>query len=211
MAILSELGLSGCKGDAIVSSLCTGSDASINDYNFSQLLAQSQNCCSLAIPSKLEPSAIILIYTPSTSVSFSRLKPGQTSRIQTSTDLQLLGQVLDWFDRFDQPQIPRAVWLQCQLALAEGFTNVVRHAHAGKPIETPIEIEVMLQSNSVELRIWDYGSGFDLEHRLDSLPEPKNQDYAGGRGLKIIQQTADFVHYGAVDSQRNCLLIVKKY
>ena len=131
--------------------------------------------------------------------------------MQTSTDLQLLGQVLDWFDQFDQPQIPRTVWLQCQLALAEGFTNAVRHAHAGKPPETPIEIEVLLQPNSVELRIWDYGSGFDLEHRLDSLPEPKNQDSGGGRGLKIIRQTADIVHYGAADSQRNCLLIVKNY
>jgi serine/threonine-protein kinase RsbW len=131
--------------------------------------------------------------------------------MQTSTDLQLLGQVLDWFDQFDQPQIPRTVWLQCQLALAEGFTNAVRHAHAGKPPETPIEIEVLLQPNSVELRIWDYGSGFDLEHRLDSLPEPKNQDSGGGRGLKIIRQTADIVHYGAADSQRNCLQIVKNY
>jgi serine/threonine-protein kinase RsbW len=144
-------------------------------------------------------------------VSLSRLKPGQTTRIKTSTDLHLLSQVLKWFDQFDQPQIPRAVWFQCQLALAEGFTNAVRHAHADKPVETPIEVEVTLREGAIELRIWDYGSGFDLEHRLDTLPEPKNQQHAGGRGLKIIQQTADLMHYEAVDAERNCLLIVKHY
>ena len=144
-------------------------------------------------------------------MSFSCFKSNQGTRIQTSTDLHLLGQVLDWFDQFDQPQIPRAVWMQCQLALAEGFTNAVRHAHADQPAETPIEIEVTLKAGTIELRIWDYGSGFDLEHRLDSLPEPTNPDSAGGRGLKIIQQSADLMRYSAVDSQRNCLLIVKNY
>ncbi len=144
-------------------------------------------------------------------VSFSRLNPGQTTRIKTNTDLHQLGQVLEWFEQFDQPQIPRTVWLQCQLALAEGFTNAVRHAHADKPVETPIEVEVMLRDGAIELRIWDCGSGFDLEHRLDSLPEPENQQHSGGRGLKIIQQTADVMDYEAVEADRNCLLIVKHY
>ncbi len=143
------------------------------------------------------------------------MKPAQVSRIQTRTDLQLLEQVLEWFAQFDQPEIPRAVWLQCRLALAEGFTNAVRHAHVDKPVETPIEIEVKLarqpKHGAIELRIWDYGSGFDLNHRLDSLPEPQNHQADGGRGLKIIQQTADVMQYGAVDAERNCLLIIKNY
>lgn len=146
------------------------------------------------------------------SVSEIQLEPTQTIRTQVSTNLQLLKQVLDWFNQFDdQAAIPRPVWLQCQLALAEGFTNAVRHAHSGKPAETPIEIEVTFKAQTIELRIWDYGSGFDLEKRLHMLPEPKNQDAASGRGLKIIQQTADSFSYTAVDNQRNCLLIVKKY
>jgi serine/threonine-protein kinase RsbW len=144
-------------------------------------------------------------------ISAIQLEPTQTIRTQVSTDLQLLKQVLDWFNQFDQQAIPRPVWLQCQLALAEGFTNAVRHAHSDKPAETPIEIEVTFKPQAIELRIWDYGSGFDLEKRLHMLPEPKNQDTAGGRGLKIIQQTADVFSYTAVDDQRNCLLIVKNY
>jgi serine/threonine-protein kinase RsbW len=144
-------------------------------------------------------------------VSFLQLEPTQINRTQVSTDLGLLKQVLEWFDRLDQKSVPHSVWLQCQLALAEGFTNAVRHAHADQPADTPIEIEVTIRKQSIELRIWDYGTGFDLENRLHMLPEPKNQDHAGGRGLKIIQQTADVFSYTAVDAQRNCLLIVKHF
>lgn len=123
----------------------------------------------------------------------------------------MLAQVLAWFNQFHQPPIPHSVWLQCELALAEGFTNAVRHAHFGKPSETPIEIEITLTSQSVELRIWDYGSGFDLEKRLHDLPEPSAHETGGGRGLKIIRQTADEFSYKAVDGQRNCLLMIKNY
>ena len=146
-------------------------------------------------------------------MSFSRLQSDpttQTLRIQTNTDLHRLEEVLDWFNQFDRPEIPRAVWMQCQLALAEGFTNAVRHAHAEQPLETPIEIEARLNAGAIELRIWDYGAGFDLEDCLHGADQP-HQEAAGGRGLKIIQQTADVVHYGAADAQRNCLLIVKNY
>lgn len=145
------------------------------------------------------------------SSSSSQLEYPQTIRTQVSTDLHLLEQVLAWFSQLYRPSIPQSVWLACQLALAEGFTNAVRHAHYGKPTETPIEIEIALKHRAIELRIWDYGSGFNLEERLHDLPEPENQLYPGGRGLKIIQQTADEFSYRAVDSQRNCLLIVKNY
>ncbi len=144
-------------------------------------------------------------------VNFARLELPLTVRTQISTDLRLLAQVLDWFNQFYRSTIPQSVWLECQIALAEGFTNAVRHAHCGKPIETPIDIEVTFQECAIELRIWDYGAGFDLEQCLHELPEPANQDYGGGRGLKIIQQTADRFSYTAVDFQRNCLLIVKQY
>ncbi len=144
-------------------------------------------------------------------MNFSQLQHPQTTRTQVNTDLRLLAQVLVWFNQLRQPSIPQSVWLKCELALAEGFTNAVRHAHDGKPLETPIEIEVTFREQAIELRIWDYGSGFDLKKRLDDLPEPAAQETSGGRGLKIIQQTADELSYRAVDEQRNCLLIIKNY
>lgn len=144
-------------------------------------------------------------------MNFSQLKYPQTTRTQVNTDLGLLAQVLAWFNQLHQPSIPQSVWLKCELALAEGFTNAVRHAHFDKPLETPIEIEVTLRKQAIELRIWDYGSGFDLIEQLHDLPEPAAQETSGGRGLKIIEQTADEFSYRAVDEQRNCLIIIKHY
>lgn len=141
----------------------------------------------------------------------SQLQQSQTIRTQVNTDLHLLGQVLAWFDQFYQPSVPQSVWLECQLALAEGFTNAVRHAHFGKPKETPIEIEITFKDRAIELRILDYGAGFDLEQLLHHLPAPEAQDSAGGRGLKIIEQTADIFSYTAINDRQNCLLIVKNY
>lgn len=145
------------------------------------------------------------------SSQFCKVEHPQTIRTQVNTDLHLLVQVLAWFDQFDTFTLPRSVWLQCRLALAEGFTNAVRHAHRGKPAETPIEIEVTFKDSAIELRIWDCGSGFDLEKRLNTLPNSVDLEHAGGRGLKIIQQTADRLSYTTVDEQRNCLLIIKNF
>ncbi|MCU0525120.1 MAG: ATP-binding protein [Elainella sp. Prado103] len=142
--------------------------------------------------------------------NFAKLELPFTTRTQTNTDLHLLVHVLDWFNQFYQATIPHSIWLECQLALAEGFTNAVRHAHAGKPIDTPIDLEITLNPDAIELKIWDSGIGFDLEAYLRHLPEPSNQESDRGRGLKIIQQTADRFHY-TTDQQRNCLHIVKHY
>jgi serine/threonine-protein kinase RsbW len=139
------------------------------------------------------------------------LQASKTSRTQVKTDLNLLSQVLAWFNQFYQPIIPKPVWLECQLALAEGFTNAVRHAHWGKPTETPIEIAVTLQPQTIEIRIWDSGSGFDLESRLRERSKSLMLEGDSGRGLMIMQQTADVFRYEAVAPHRNCLVMIKKF
>lgn len=143
--------------------------------------------------------------------NFLSLQVSKTSQLQVKTDLNLLSQVLTWFNQFYQPTIPKLVWLECQLALAEGFTNAVRHAHWNKPVETPIEIAVTVQSQTVEIRIWDCGSGFDLENRLRELSKSLNLDGASGRGLRIMQQTADIFRYEAVAPNRNCLVMIRNF
>lgn len=145
------------------------------------------------------------------STDFCPLVPPKRVKILVQTDLGLLAQVLDWFDQFNQPTLPHAIWLQCQLALAEGFTNAVRHAHQGKPSEVPIEIEVSTRSQAIEIRIWDQGSGFDLEHSLNAAPPFIDLLAEGGRGLKIIEKTSDVFSYTRTADHRNCLLIIRNY
>ncbi|MGB3238304.1 MAG: anti-sigma regulatory factor [Geitlerinemataceae cyanobacterium] len=133
------------------------------------------------------------------------------SSLQVGTDLNALGQVLSWFDRFASPAISERIWLQCKTALAEGFTNAVRHAHKGKSSDVIIEIEVQTSPNSFEIRILDYGLPFNLEEKLKTLPEEIDVDATGGRGLKIMHSIADRLTYTRLNANRNCLSILKCY
>lgn len=139
------------------------------------------------------------------------MKVLQNQQLQVSTELVALNQVLSWFEDFDHTFIPEAVWLQCQLALAEGFTNVVRHAHKDKPSNTQIDIEVTILENCLEIRIWDYGPQTNLGEIIETLPHDMDREAEGGRGLKLMKKVADILEYQRQADQRNCLLIVKKY
>ncbi|MGK7890763.1 MAG: ATP-binding protein, partial [Leptolyngbyaceae cyanobacterium] len=95
---------------------------------------------------------------------FSALEWLKRSRIQVPTDLIALEDVLAWFDQLEVPA-PKMVWYECQLALAEGFTNAVRHAHEGKPANTPIDIEACVAKTSIELQIRSNGAVTYITHR----------------------------------------------
>lgn len=130
---------------------------------------------------------------------------------KVESDLKALDQVLRYFDELNQPWIPKKDWLQCQLALAEGFTNAVRHAHKELPKEIPIEIELILEQDSLEMKIWDHGFPFDLNAFLLSKRKNVDQFAANGQGLPILQKIAAHLSYLRTEDNRNCLLIVKHF
>ncbi len=137
--------------------------------------------------------------------------PIHRASLQVNTDLNALTQVLAWFDQFNCPPISYQTWLQCQLALAEGFTNAVRHAHKGQPIDQLVEIEVSMFAERMEIRIWDHGAPFNLLEKLDSMPQEPDNDAEGGRGLKLMDRIADALSYTRSADNRNCLLLLKYY
>lgn len=134
----------------------------------------------------------------------------QKAFLQVNTDLNSLADVLSWFDQFNGLPLPDRDWLHCQLVLAEGFTNAVRHAHNGYPIELLIDIEVIIFVERVEIRLWDCGEPFDLAYRLEQLPSSFDCDAEGGRGLQLMRKLTDSLSYTR-SGHRNCLLIVKHY
>jgi serine/threonine-protein kinase RsbW len=131
--------------------------------------------------------------------------------LKLESDLKALDQVLGDFDQLNQPWIPRKDWLQCQLALAEGFTNAVRHAHKNLPRDIPIEIEINLEQDGLEIRIWDYGSPFDLNAFLANNHKNIDQFAGHGQGLPILKKIATHLSYLRTEDNRNCLLIVKPF
>ncbi len=132
-------------------------------------------------------------------------------QIRVKSALTELGQLLSWFNQLNQSMIPSTVWVQCQTALAEGFTNAVRHAHKNKSVETPIDVEVTIQEGFLEIRVWDYGAIFDLAQKLEATSKIVDQISIGGRGLVLLNRISDRLSYDRTADQRNCLLIVKKY
>ncbi|MBD1826884.1 ATP-binding protein [Microcoleus vaginatus GB1-A2] len=92
--------------------------------------------------------------------------PIQKFSLQQNTDIQTVAQVLFWLEQLDPLSIPEAVLHQFKLAVIEGFTNAVRHAHKNLPLETPIELEITVFNERLELKIWDLGEPFDLQAKL---------------------------------------------
>ncbi len=98
-------------------------------------------------------------------------QPIKTIHLQLKTDLKTVAQVLWWVEQLDYLRIPEAVLQQCKLATIEGFTNAVRHAHKNLPLETPIDLEITVFNERLEVNIWDMGEPFDLQAKLiEELP-----------------------------------------
>jgi serine/threonine-protein kinase RsbW len=130
--------------------------------------------------------------------------------IQVPSDLKALDRILLQFNKIYRPDIAQQDWLQCQLALVEGFTNAVRHAHQNLPSETPIDIQVNLTQEKMTIRIWDRGKDFDLENFVTTMSQQDEQWLGSGRGIAIMVKVADCLEYRRTLDNRNCLLIVKK-
>ncbi|MEG4342577.1 ATP-binding protein [Microcoleus sp. A003_D6] len=89
--------------------------------------------------------------------------------LQVNTDVNALTLVLEWFEQLKDLSIPNEVWWKFQLALAEGFTNAVRHAHKNLPVETPVQLEITMFNGRWELKVWDCGPCFDFDAKLKEI------------------------------------------
>lgn len=140
-------------------------------------------------------------------------KPLKESRLQVESDLNAVPTVLQWFEGFNNPLLPQKFSEECKLVLIEGFTNAVRHAHQNLPQTTPIELELQLFPQYLEMRIWDKGPPFDWEAKFEALcQEDKDTDpldRIGGRGLIFMKRLTDELSYIRMPDERNCLLMRK--
>jgi serine/threonine-protein kinase RsbW len=133
-------------------------------------------------------------------------------RLQVKTNLEALIEVLHWFEQVTQSSLPEKYRWQCKLALSEGFTNTVRYAHKNLPSSTPIDIEVNIFSDYLEIRIWDWGKPFDLHAKLNALRQNSTDslEKESDRGLFFMQELTDDLQYIRGSDKRNCLLMRKK-
>lgn len=142
-----------------------------------------------------------------------KLEMCKQERLTVESKLTVLTKVQQWFEQFCLRNVSTFEWpekqiYQLNLALAEGFTNAVRHAHQELPPETRIDIELVLCSNRIEIRIWDYGKPFNPDALEEPIPGTLRE---GGYGWFLLRRLADKVSYERYLDGRNCLLIVKHH
>ncbi len=136
--------------------------------------------------------------------------------LQVKTDLSEIDQILQWFEQLKDEKLTHEFLLRAKIALIEGFTNAVRHAHQHRPVETPIDIEVYLCAQHLEIRVWDSGPPFDLAALLNQVEQqyPNPLEHYEHWGATIFRKLSlDYgwtIHYPSValpQGDRNCLQI----
>ena len=133
------------------------------------------------------------------------------ARLTVRSHLEELSGVQRWFRTLISRMSVETPWIddqfdQLNLALAEGFTNAVRHAHADLPETTPIDIELSVSSGRLEIRIFDRGQPFDPDVLTEPEPGALRE---GGYGWFLLRRLSDRVSYECVQDRLNCLRIVK--
>lgn len=135
----------------------------------------------------------------------------RSEHLVVDSRLEALFKVHRWFKDVFASLEPDLMWIkgydsQLNLAVAEGFTNAVRHAHAELPPETPITIDVALAGDRVDIYIWDHGDPFDPTKV--SEPELGSLKQEGGYGWFLLRQVTDQVTYRRQED-KNCLAITQ--
>ncbi|MEM0979712.1 MAG: anti-sigma regulatory factor [Cyanobacteria bacterium P01_H01_bin.58] len=132
-------------------------------------------------------------------------------RLLVDSRLETLFKVHHWFKELCASLETDWEWIRfyrdrLNIALAEGFTNAVRHAHAALPPDTPIAIDIAVKDDRIDIRIWDQGDPFD-PNKL-SEPEPGSLLQGGGYGWFLLRRVVDDVSYQRCENQ-NCLEITQ--
>ncbi|MEM9135763.1 MAG: ATP-binding protein [Cyanobacteria bacterium P01_F01_bin.42] len=136
------------------------------------------------------------------------------AQLQIESDLERLPEVVAWFEQFKQSLLSPERWQQANLALMEGFTNAVRHAHGPKLASAIIKVDARLDDDTFALEIWDHGPPYDFDAALVKLqtvlsapdfdPLQRESQWGGVIFLRLIQRHGwriQYVRHGAL----NCL------
>ncbi|MFF2849924.1 ATP-binding protein [Streptomyces sp. NPDC058001] len=83
------------------------------------------------------------------------------------------------------------------VALSEACANAVEHGGAGAPGGTPgaYRVTAYLDGEKCRIEVADSGPGFPGAGRVRAKAVPAPEDAEHGRGLGLIQELADHVHF----------------
>jgi len=90
-------------------------------------------------------------------------------------------------------------------AVIEACTNAMEHGNQLDP-ELYIEINIEVDDHTITFTVYDHGKGFDFEHWAPSDELMRLR----GRGIMIMREFTDDLHFGRHEDGRFQLRMVKK-
>ena len=129
------------------------------------------------------------------------------SHRKVETTFEALPEILEWCEQFVDGVVQKKFVVQFQVILAESISKVVRDIHKNLPSTTPIEVELKLFTDYLEIRILEQGKPFYL---LASLIAdlPHENDYCGN--IYVIPRLIDELCYITLPDKGNCLIMRKR-
>ncbi|MBT8338263.1 MAG: ATP-binding protein [Gemmatimonadetes bacterium] len=97
----------------------------------------------------------------------------------------------------------RRLRLNLRVSLTEALSNAMLYGNASDPAKR-VRVEVRLSAVAITARVIDEGGGFDPRTVPDPTT-PQNICRAGGRGLFLMRELMDEVHY---NDRGNCVTLV---
>lgn len=92
--------------------------------------------------------------------------------------------------------LPEAAAFAIRLAFDEAIANAFKHGHASLSPDTPITVDMAVDSGGVRISIEDQGPGFDPEE----VPDPtldENLARPSGRGIMLMKAYMTNVSYNS--------------
>lgn len=79
------------------------------------------------------------------------------------------------------------------ISVTEAVNNAIHHGN-GQDKSKSVSITLLLDDNQIKFTVIDEGSGFDFNNLPDPTA-PENIDKIGGRGIFLMKNLADEVHF----------------
>ncbi len=79
------------------------------------------------------------------------------------------------------------------IAVTEAVNNAIKHGNGGDKSKN-VFLSLLLEDNVIKFQIKDEGSGFDYENLPDPTT-PENLEKPGGRGIFLMKNLSDEVHF----------------
>ena len=93
------------------------------------------------------------------------------------------------------------------LAVREAVMNAVLHGNRERT-DRSVQVDFRLGQGKIEVRVCDQGQGFDPDSLGDPLAK-ENLLSEGGRGVYLMRQFMDEVHFSFPDAGGTCIQLIK--